>query len=357
MKTGKSLQELAQEITRQSQAKRDFVVSADRLSVELAEAPSIPAKRVPRIVLRNGHSESFPITPHAHQQLVTRIEIPSAYAERLREEVPDLYTTSLNRLIQHKGGSHMIRTLDGDARAVMSNKYRRLDHFGLMQAVLPTVNELGEGLRVESAEVTERRLYIKLVWPRMEMEVKKGDPVQAGLVISNSEIGAGLLSVYPMIYRLVCTNGMIAADSGQRKYHIGRGVEGEMTELYSDKTLQADDRAFWLKVQDTVRGTLTDAQKFRAIVERMAEAAGDVIEKKPAEVIELAKETFELSDGEGDSVLQHLLTGGDLSRYGLLNAITRTAQDADSYDRATELETLGGSLLSIGEKDWKRLAA
>jgi hypothetical protein len=36
-------------------------------------------------------------------------------------------------------------------------------------------------------------------------------------------------------------------------------------------------------------------------------------------------------------VLKHLILGGSLTTWGLANAVTRAAQDAESYDRATEL--------------------
>ena len=42
-------------------------------------------------------------------------------------------------------------------------------------------------------------------------------------------------------------------------------------------------------------------------------------------------------------MLRHLIEGGDLSAYGLVNAVTHFAQDVDDYDRATEFEALGGT--------------
>ena len=41
------------------------------------------------------------------------------------------------------------------------------------------------------------------------VEVKQGDTVQAGIIISNSEVGLGSLSLRTFLYRLVCLNGMI----------------------------------------------------------------------------------------------------------------------------------------------------
>ena len=49
-----------------------------------------------------------------------------------------------------------------------------------------------------------------------------GDIVQAGVMISNSEVGLGAVSIQPLVYRLVCTNGMIVNDMGERRHHVGR---------------------------------------------------------------------------------------------------------------------------------------
>jgi hypothetical protein len=63
-----------------------------------------------------------------------------------------------------------------------------------------------------------------------------------------------------------------------------------------------------------------------------------------------------LNEAEKAGVLRHLITGGDVSQYGLIQAVTRTSQDVEDYDRATELEALGGQLLAIGQNDWRQIA-
>ena len=52
---------------------------------------------------------------------------------------------------------------------------------------------------------------------------------------------------------------------------------------------------------------------------------------------------------EASGILGHLAAGGNLSRWGFANAVTRYAQDVESYDRATELEKLGGKLSTNAE--------
>ncbi|WP_413912432.1 DUF932 domain-containing protein [Candidatus Skiveiella danica] len=128
----------------------------------------------------------------------------------------------------------------------MSDRYRRLDNFDLAESVLPILQQLPE-VRFESVELTETKMYLKCITPRLKYEMAPGDVVQAGVVISNSEVGQGTLSVQPLLFRLVCSNGLIAADRSLRKTHVGRalGSEDERIQVYQDDTVRADDKAFF----------------------------------------------------------------------------------------------------------------
>ena len=77
-----------------------------------------------------------------------------------------------------------------------------------------------------------------------------GDVVQAGFVVSNSEVGLGSLRVEPLVFRLVCKKGLSCKDFAQRKYHVGRQVnisDDLAYELYSEETLAQDDKTFLLR--------------------------------------------------------------------------------------------------------------
>jgi hypothetical protein len=55
-------------------------------------------------------------------------------------------------------------------------------------------------------------------------------------------------------------------------------------------------------------------------------------------------------------VLRDLIEGGELSGYGLVNAVTHYSQQVEDYDRATELEALGGRLIELPVGEWISLA-
>ena len=346
MKSGKTLTELAMELERQSTAIKDFIASTEVL--EMTDTGEL--------ALESDTRQEFPVTDHAHSQIAARLDIPAKYYNRMRLSAPNLLAANVNEWFHSFPERRMVRTLDGQMRAFLSDRYRRLDNYDLAEAVLPILASMGEGIRIVSTELTDSKMYIKAINERLELEVQKGDVVQAGIVISNSEVGLSALKVEPLIYRLICTNGMIAQDYSKKRYHVGRNAEeGEAYELFRDKTLRADDHAFFLKVQDTVRAAV-DLTKFSMIVDRMREATEQRIEGNPVRAVEVASNHLGFSKEESSGILQHLIQGGDLSAYGLLNAITRTSQDVDDYDRSTELERDGSKVLSLPISTWKAIA-
>lgn len=347
MKTGKSIIELAQELDRQQNAKHDYIVDTRKLELQSDTRGS-------DLVLHGSDVAPLLVRDLTHNQIRSRLKIPAQYYDRLRKDHPILLDINVNSLFREEPEQRMIRTLDGSARAFLSNKYQPLDNYDLANAVLPVLADIPD-MKIESCELTETRMYIKAIFPRMEMEVAKGDVVQSGIVISNSEVGHGSLKVEPLVFRLVCLNGMIAADHAQRKYHVGRAKE-ESYDVYSNDTIHADNKATWLKMRDTVKAAV-DKAKFAMIVDGMRKTMGMEIEADPIEVVERVQKAFTFNDDEKNGVLRHLLSGGSLTGYGLLNAITRTAQDVESYDRSTELERVGGQIIQLNSSEWRRLAA
>jgi hypothetical protein len=347
MKTGRTLQQLAVELDRQNKTKRDFVVDGASMRMEDgAELFSLccPPESDMREQRASVAVEPFGMTDLFHRQLGAAYGIPAKYYDKMRVEYPELLTRNVNGWLGKSESRHTVRTLYGTARAFLSDRYRRIDNYEIAKTVLPLIGEM-DGANVESCEVTENRMYLKVVNPRLQAEVQKGDVVQAGIIISNSEVGLGSVSVMPLVYRLVCLNGMVVNDLGRRKYHIGRESD-ESWELFSDETLRADDAAFMLKLADIVR-TAVDEAKFAAIVDKLREASGARLTARPASVVELTAKSYGFNQTEQDDILQHLIQSGDLSLWGLGNAVTRAAHDAPSYDRSTALEATGWQVINM----------
>jgi len=354
MKLGRNLQELAIEVKRQRDAKLDIVAPTDRMFLQ------DDGKH-----LLVGDKYEFDINDLAHEQIATYAGIPGRYYNRMRDEAPDLLSNNVNKWFRMYPAPRMTRVLDGRLRAFLSDSYRPLENYELLEAALEPLSEMG--VEIVSSEITEKRLYIKAVDKAIERDVPSGrkigdgshvffDTVSPAVFISNSEVGLGALTIESGVLHKMCTN-LAMMSSGMRKRHLGGTIAAgeDVRQLLTDETRRATDRAVWMQVRDVVKGAFEEA-KFDAHVQKLSGLAAQPISGDPIKVVDLSAKRLEMNEGERSSVLRHLIEGGDLTRYGLYNAVTRTAQDLASYDRASEFERFGGEIVELPRVDWERMA-
>jgi hypothetical protein len=212
MKAGSPLNSVAERIAQVARSTREFL--ARPAQVRLSPTAG---NRTTSLTLDDGTGAlSFGISEVVHHQVASFLDIPMSYYERMRQLTPDLLAQNANAWFQRSPGRRLVRTaLDDDSRpqvrAFLSDRYRPLDNAQLLEAVLPQLS--AQGTRIVSAELTEKKLYVKAVTERVTTEVRAGDVVMAGVVISNSEIGFGALAIQPLVYTLKCENGLIAGCS------------------------------------------------------------------------------------------------------------------------------------------------
>ena len=109
--------------------------------------------------------------------------------------------------------------------------------------------------------MTENRLYLKIVNRRMEMAWCPGH-CPGRVMISNSEVGLGSVSVPTAGIPPGLHNGMVVNDMGERKNHIGRAAKAvdDSFHIYSDETLEAEDKAFLLKLRDVTLAAIEESR-------------------------------------------------------------------------------------------------
>ena len=357
MKTGRTLTELAQEIERQRESKIDYIAPTP------AALMIAPAGGEVQLDLQ-GHMP-LALNDLAHRQVSDHTGIPAKYYDSMRAQAPALLATNVNHWFTAKPAERMVRTLDGRVRAFLSDRYRPLENSDLAEAALPTLLDLD--LEIISCEITERRLYIKAVDKAINRDIPTGrmgdgrhtifDTVSPAIVISNSEVGSGALSIETAVWTKACTNLAIFAQRSMKKYHTGARHEigDDVVAMLSEGTRRLTDAATWAQVRDVVRAAF-DQARFDASIKGLTEMVEGPEIKDPVRAIEVAARQFDFGEAERGSVLQHLARGGDLTRYGLFNAITRTAEDLADYDRATEFERAGGKVIELNRDQWRQIA-
>lgn len=359
MKQGLQFENFHNKLVATSNAAYDYVVRGDQLQLQ-DDGSTLhhPIAECPHTTL----------TDPAHDQIASLCGIPRAYYRKMREEQrPELLAANVNSWLKETG-PRMIRTIRNDGslpieegnftRAILSDRYRRIDNYDVLNSLMPKVSETE--FEVQSCDLTPYNMFLKVTFPFAKAEVAKGDVVEAGVVIRNSEIGWGSCSVSLFIHRLVCTNGMVLPESiyQARKYHVGKRLDFDHSngQIISERTRMMEDAAFLSSLHDVIDAAKSEETLIQ-ITDRFKAAAQDKMDGNIEEAVERLSKRLMITQDEQKDVMEHLVRDNDFSRWGFANAVTRTAQDRISYDRATELEKIGGQVIEMTSGQFEKLAA
>lgn len=277
----------------------------------------------------------------------------------------------------------------GIARAMLSNKFARMDNVDGLMAMLAGIQDAGidpDTLRIYG-DLSETRMFIHVQAPQIlaeapalldgyrspfdsEAENNKrrgkqlslaervelgrqfrerghGDGnhqgfyepgneplVHAGFVLSNSEVGSGRWQIRPEVTVLRCSNGLTMTKEGYGHTHVGSAQdEGQIK--WSADTQSKELELVIAKTRDTVKAVLS-SDWLEAKVEELEGRSGAVIEE-PEKTIEVVAKKFKFSKAEQEGILRHFLLSGQITSGGVMQAVTSYSQTVPDLDAAYDL--------------------
>jgi len=333
----------------------------------------------PQVIIEQRGGEPtriFDINDVAFGQIASHADIDARTARRLQAEYSQEFDALINAIWQKKPARRMLRTHDsanpdvvtnGYLRAFVSDKFKTFDNINLLQSALPQLMDNPAAFQVVNADVTDKRLYLRLKsLVQTGTGANVGDHMANGIGLQNSEVGAGSVSVYQIAWTLACLNGM-QTQNKTRSSHITSARDTDDWGLLSDAAKDADNKALELKIRDLV-GVYSSRDAFDQVIEQMKAAAADVIDGVAVEktaVVENLGKVMQLTKKETANVLDGLLDtigqsgyeqGQPISRATLVNAVTAVANKADADD-VDAWQLRGGQVLNMKAADWQRVAA
>jgi len=341
--TLKTIDDLKEQLLQLDAQKRDFIVPAKDLTMRDDEIIAVDTVKL---------KGDWRVNANTHSQLATKLGIPKNYYDRM-VAVPGLRSENVNAWLQKSEEKHMVRTLAKDVRAILSDKFKPIDNILIMNAFLPVLKGLGE-VSVNAIALTESRLYVQVFFPRIQGEVTKGDIVQSGITLTNSETGQGAVDILTSFWRLRCLNGMVG-ESIMRRRHVGRkiGESPEDYDVYKSDTIQAELKSFQLRLRDVMAGAVSEAAFANSLIQ-MKKAAGLEVEDVKATVEEVTRH-YSFTDEDGDAILNNLVKEGG-TVWNLANAVTALAHSTEDRDKQFEFEKAGDDIVQHAT-EWKDVAA
>lgn len=324
--------------------------------------------------------------------LAEKLGVPVSYLRRLRTDRPDLYDSNVNgwlhgrkakwstsgrvgdfvsepRLLREEipadSRSFLVRTFKGDddgpgiGRALLSDRFATIDNIDVLMACLDGVRVAGVSAQVKSGDLTDRRMVVRVACPevaaaapvllkgyRSPFTGATGDNnplVFAGFRLTNSEVGGGAFSITPEITVKVCNNGMTITKDAMRTVHVGGRLE-EGVVRWAEDTQQKALELVQAKTRDAVT-TFLNADYLTATVAALEERAGERVASVDA-VRDLTK-PLGYTQEQITGIMDYFVQGGQMTRGGVVNAITAYSQTVEDGDAAYELDARATSLLGV----------
>ena len=320
------LERLIEELERQKPLKWDKRIKSSDLKI-------VPLEN--QVKLQVGSDNSFSIIQPCHVQIAEKLEIPLKYYHKMESEAPELLVENVNTWLRKTEKEFFIRGLGDSVRAFLSDRYRVIDHLDVLYCSL---NELqAHEAEVEDCFLSEIELNIKVRSQKLKDFVRhRDDLIMGGLFLTNSETGHKALRVEPRLFRVKCSNGMIIEEFVTREIHIGDEVFDDM---------------IYLSIRKSIRELFS---RFGEITQTLREAT-EIKVKSPQKVINNVVEQYKLSEAQKENILIAFGAEPEYDKYGIANAITLAAQKEETWEKSTELERIGGNLISLPIEEFKSL--
>lgn len=338
MKTGTEIKTVLKHINEDSKNKNDYLVDLKDMDIvtdSVTNYPHLKAKHMDKY---------FHMTDRAINQLCGKLKIGRQYIQKCLPESVDLVAHNLNFWINRRDNRElMVRTYDHghdnvDVRAILTNRYKRIDCDVVANHCLDKLMDLD--VKFKYSYYDGDRMNITAVTPKVEGEVVKGDVVQGGITITNSEVGNGSLMIKPFIYRLVCTNGMVAPHYYNQFYakHVGA--------IVIDPTEDEQWKVTVEKMQKQLE-LVANPEVFNENLLKLQQSTKEKMNSN--QIVQLAKRQG-ITDSERAGIferLDHYVSDQfTVSKYELSNAITNMANDEEMSDqRARFFQELGGMII------------
>lgn len=295
--------------------------------------------------------ESHGLHEHALQQVTAKAGMPWTFVQHLREAEqagwgPQLLVHNLNELFRRQLGQDvrfLVRSVEGEVRGFLSDRFRRLDTRPIVGAFLATCGELG-AVPIESY-ISDVRVGVKVLLP-MVFEPVEHEVMAVGLLLSNSDVGAGSLSVRAFVVRLMCTNFAITTEA-LREVHLGGRLADDMR--WSEETMVLDTARMVSAVNDVVRGELGHA-RIDALLAAVRRADAEHVEPRHVGLLlrkSLGKAEIDDAVTAFNTADVELVPAGP-TRWRLSNCVSLLAGRTSDIERKVELMKLAGQLLYGG---------
>ncbi|MDQ0418740.1 hypothetical protein J2Z48_002944 [Croceifilum oryzae] len=167
--------------------------------------------------------DGYVLNEWATGQFAQKTNIPSKY---FRQCPPELKAVNANHWIKELSSDEdwMLRTMrsrdgsPGVVRGIMSDKYVPFDDIEILNILDDVLAKFNKDYEIEMWNRGDTGCHLRVTFPDLTTSVGKltngaPDIHRVGFHMMNSEVGKSSIRITPMVYRMICTNGLMGWDT------------------------------------------------------------------------------------------------------------------------------------------------
>lgn len=286
------------------------------------------------------------MTDHAFGQLCSSVynyTLPADYFKKLYEDDPQRFAEQLNyHLEKGRGVKRRFRMVidedksQAEVRGLVSEQFVPYDNLDVLSIFLDTAKELPE-FEVMNDFTNDKMMFLRIGFPTESKSFGttidgKDDKNFLALDLLNSEVGSTSIIANPAIFRLVCTNGMVAKQS---QYGLFKKRHMHINPVAVNEGLR----------HSILNGINTGAE----MLEKFSKAR-EVKLDNPYEQLNGYGKRKGLSEKMLGELKSNFETEREKSLFSVVNAFTRTATGITNIDRRLDMEKYASKILDDGLK-------
>lgn len=275
-----------------------------------------------RFLLETNGAGPFSLSEWAECQLCARLGIPVKYFRGCPGKLKKMQVEYLIKYRSEKGKRWRLRLKGNTVRGLVSESYQPFDN----RTVASVWESIGQYERFSYESLLDNTsFFLRAIVPNGENGNDELGGLLTGFYIRNSEVGRSGISAGPIVYRLVCSNGMVVALNRKAlmyKRHIWID-EADIAKMFNYAVSGAID------LSRKTTEAMADARKTSVSL--------DVLVQKLNEL--------ELEEQLRQQALDSFISDGNNNVFGMVNALTAAARELPPHERY-DLERSAGRVLA-----------
>jgi hypothetical protein len=251
----------------------------------------------------------------------------------------DLIADQFNHFLKKDKSQMKLRLVDNRIKGVVPTSYKKFDDHALFWQIYEYLMQTGMDYDIDvlnkDDEYTRIRFMIKDIEKNMGSADEGGldsDVVQGGFEVTNSEIGMKGIGLNSLVYRLICTNGMMDI--------IG---DDENREIFGKRDRDFNPYSRKRKLNNGLDMTITKSSENIQLFKKTK----DIIVENPRQEIDKISNKYKLTKSHNEGIQEAYKKEQQRNMYGIVNSLSRFGRNFNKsdYKNRSKLEFIANDVL------------